>query len=110
MLQLQKQPKERMTAYLFGVNVRVLGEATKSKDSNSHCGGFYEFYMRLSDHLHRERRSFDGSAGQQHDLIVYPFLFFYRGQSLSFASVADVRGSRMHAFFATRSHGRLAHA
>lgn len=65
-----------MTAYLFGVNVRVLGEATKSKDSNSHCGGFYEFYMRLSDHLHRERRSFDGSAGQQHDLIVYPFLFF----------------------------------
>lgn len=65
-----------MTAYLFGVNVRVLGEATKSKDSNSHCGGFYEFYMRLSGHLHRERQSFDGSAGQQHDLIVYPLLFF----------------------------------
>lgn len=33
--------------------------------------------------------------------------FFYRGQSLSFASVADVCGSRMHAFFGTRSHGRL---
>lgn len=29
-----------MTAYLFGVNVGVLGEATKSKDSNSHCGWF----------------------------------------------------------------------
>lgn len=33
------------------------------------------------------------------------FFFFYRGQSLSFASVADVRGSRMHALVAVVTVG-----
>lgn len=33
------------------------------------------------------------------------FSFFYRGQSLSFASVADVRESRMHALVAVVTVG-----